>query len=267
MTEGRAEVDGGSLFYEVAGDGPAIVLIHPGLWDSRTWDPTFPVFAERHRVLRYDMRGYGRSDRPTGPFSHVEDLRAVMAAAGIERAAIVGNSVGGAVAIEFVLEHPDMSTALVAIAPGLDGFIATFGEPSFDWDAAEGPIEAAVAAGDLERALDLEMELWAPLGTSDPAGARIREIARENLHELEIDWDLVARLEPRPATRLGEISVPTLVIFGADDVPGSEEFVDAIVANVPGARKEVVEGADHVVNMRQPDAFNRLVLDFLDGEA
>src|SRR4051794_26092803 len=169
MTEGRAPVDGGTLHYEVAGDGPGVVLVHPGLWDSRTWDVTFPVFAERHRVLRYDMRGYGRSDRPTGAFSHVEDLRAVMETAGIERAAIVGNSIGGAVAIEFVLEHPEMATALVAIAPGLDGFIATFGEPKFDWDAADGPIEAAADSGDLERAHELEMELWAPLGTSDPA--------------------------------------------------------------------------------------------------
>jgi 3-oxoadipate enol-lactonase len=264
MTEGQAPVKAGSLFYEVAGDGPAIVLIHPGLWDSRTWDPTFPLFAERHRVLRYDMRGFGRSDRPTGPFSHVEDLRAVMQAAGIERAAIVGNSVGGAVAIEFVLEHPEMSTALVAIAPGLDGFLATFGEPKFDWDAAEGPIEAAVEAGDLERAHELEMELWAPLGTTDPAGARLREIAHDNIHQLQADWTLSARLDPRPAARLGEISVPTLVIFGAEDVPGSEEFVDAVVSGVAGARKVVIEGADHVVNMRRPEEFNRVVLDFLD---
>ncbi|MFL5768054.1 MAG: alpha/beta fold hydrolase [Actinomycetota bacterium] len=267
MTEGRAPVDGGTLHYEVAGDGPGVVLVHPGLWDSRTWDVTFPVFAERHRVLRYDMRGYGRSDRPTGAFSHVEDLRAVMETAGIERAAIVGNSIGGAVAIEFVLEHPEMATALVAIAPGLDGFIATFGEPEFDWDTAEGPIEAAVEAGDLDRALDLEMELWAPLGTADPAGARIRQIALENVHELQIDWSLSRRLDPRPATRLGEISVPTLGLIGSDDVPGSMEFVDAIVSQVSGATKVVIEGADHVLNMRQPEEFDRVVLGFIDGVA
>jgi pimeloyl-ACP methyl ester carboxylesterase len=267
MTEGRAPVEGGTLHYEVAGEGPGIVLIHPGLWDSRTWDVTFPVFAQRHRVLRYDMRGYGRSDRPTGAFSHVEDLRAVMEAAEIERAAIVGNSVGGAVAIEFVLEHPEMATALVTIAPGLDGFIATFGEPDFDWDTAEAPIEAAVEAGDLARAVELEMELWAPLGTTDPVGARIREIALENAHELQIDWGLVARLDPRPAARLAEISVPTLMIIGADDVPGSMEFVDAIVSGVAGATKVVIEGADHVVNMRQPEEFDRVVLGFLDRTA
>jgi pimeloyl-ACP methyl ester carboxylesterase len=185
MTEGRAPVEGGTLHYEVAGDGPGIVLIHPGLWDSRTWDVTFPVFAEHHRVLRYDMRGYGRSDRPTGAFSHVEDLRAVMEAAGIDRAAIVGNSIGGAVAIEFVLEHPEMATALVAIAPGLDGFIATFGEPDFDWDTAEAPIEAAVEAGDLDLAVELEMELWPrsgrrirPAPASDRSRSRTRTSSR-----------------------------------------------------------------------------------------
>jgi pimeloyl-ACP methyl ester carboxylesterase len=267
MTEGRAPVEGGTLHYEVAGEGPGVVLIHPGLWDSRTWDATFPAFAKRHRVLRYDMRGYGRSDRPVGPFSHVEDLRDVMEAAGIDRASIVGNSVGGAVAIEFVLEHPEMATALVAIAPGLDGFIATFGEPDFDWDTAEGPIETAVEGGDLDGAVELEMELWAPLGTTDPIGARIRQIALENAHELQIDWSLAARLDPRPAARLGEISVPTLVLIGGDDVPGSMEFVDAIVSGVAGATKVVIEGADHVVNMRRPAEFDRVVLGFLDRTA
>ena len=108
------------------------------------------------------------------------------------------------------------------------------------------------------------MELWAPLGTTDPAGARIRQIAHDNIHQLQADWTLPARLDPRPAARLGEISVPTLVVFGAEDVPGSEEFVDAVVSGVSGARKVVIDGADHVVNMRQPEEFNRVVLGFLD---
>ncbi len=77
--EGTVQVDGGSLAYQAAGEGPAVVLVHPGLWDMRAWDDQFELFAERFTVLRYDVRGYGRSSRPSGtPCSHVRDQVAVM---------------------------------------------------------------------------------------------------------------------------------------------------------------------------------------------
>jgi pimeloyl-ACP methyl ester carboxylesterase len=103
------EVNGGRLEYELAGAGPAVAFLHPGLWDRRAWDDQFDVFAERHRVVRHDARGYGRSSRPEPgrPYSHVEDLGAVLDAAGIDRAALVGCSMGGGTALHFALVHPD----------------------------------------------------------------------------------------------------------------------------------------------------------------
>ena len=95
MTGSRfVEVEGGRLYVEEAGSGDPVVFLHPGLWDSRTWDPQFASFAERYRVLRLDARGYGRSSRPEPgvPYSHARDLLAVFDDAGIERAAIVGCS-------------------------------------------------------------------------------------------------------------------------------------------------------------------------------
>ena len=97
MASGVVEFDGGALAWESAGEGPDVVFLHPGLWDGRVWDEQFGVFSRTYRVLRFDFRGYGRSSRPEPgrPYSHVEDLAAVMDAAGVERAALIGNSMGG----------------------------------------------------------------------------------------------------------------------------------------------------------------------------
>jgi pimeloyl-ACP methyl ester carboxylesterase len=99
------------------------VFLHPGLWDGRVWDEQFAVFSRTYRVLRFDFRGYGRSSRPDPglPYSHVSDLSAVMDAAGIERASLVGNSMGGRVAIDFALTHPERVDALVLAATNVGG--------------------------------------------------------------------------------------------------------------------------------------------------
>ena len=103
MERGLLEFDGGTLAWESSGEGPGVVFLHPGLWDSRVWDEQFGGFSSTYRVLRYDFRGYGRSSRPEAgkPYSHVSDLAAVMDAAGVERVALIGNSMGGGVAVDF----------------------------------------------------------------------------------------------------------------------------------------------------------------------
>lgn len=111
---GVAQVNGTELYYEMAGKGPAVVLVHGGLVDSRQWDDQMKAFAKHHRVVRYDLRGFGRSGAAPQPFSHIEDLRALMDFLKIERATIVGLSLGGIIAADFALEHKAVST----FAPG-----------------------------------------------------------------------------------------------------------------------------------------------------
>ncbi|MDQ3211003.1 MAG: alpha/beta fold hydrolase, partial [Actinomycetota bacterium] len=96
--EGFVDLSGdGRLHYEIAGAGPFVTLLHPGLWDMRTWDDQFEPWLERFRVLRYDQRGYGQSSRPTeSPYSHVRDLVALLDHLHIDRTALVGCSMGGA---------------------------------------------------------------------------------------------------------------------------------------------------------------------------
>jgi pimeloyl-ACP methyl ester carboxylesterase len=258
------EVDGGRLFFEVAGDGPAVVLLHPGLWDSRTWDEQFDAFSRRYRVLRYDVRGYGRSSRPepSRPYSHVADLAAVMDAAGMERAALVGCSMGGAIALDFGLAHPERVAALVLATPGLGGFEETPEEEA--WYADVGTqMEAAMAAADIERVQDLRLRIWAPLGTEDAAGRRIREIAFDNLHEITMDEGAQERLDPPAIERLHEISVPTLVLPADHDPPDMARICRTLVDQIPGARVVRIPDTDHVINLRRPAEFDAAVLGFL----
>jgi pimeloyl-ACP methyl ester carboxylesterase len=264
MDVGFVEVDGGRLFREVAGSGSNVVLLHPGLWDSRTWDEQFGTFSRKFHVLRYDVRGYGRSSRPEPgrPYSHVADLAAVMDAAGMERAALVGCSMGGAIALDVALTHPERVAALVLAAPGLGGFEETPEEEG--WYADLGAeMEAAMAVEDLERVQDLRLRIWAPMGTSDAAGRRIREIAFDNLHEITMDEGAAERLDPPAIERLHEISAPTLVLPADHDPPDMTRLCRLLAERIPGARVVAIHDTDHVINLRRPAEFDDAVLGFL----
>lgn len=269
MSEGFVDVEDGRLWFETAGDGPAIAFLHPGLWDSRTWDPQFASFAKRYRLLRYDARGYGRSShpRPGVPYSHVRDLLAVLDGAGMERAALVGCSMGGGIEIDFALEHRSRVSALVLAAPGLGGFEGT-PEEEAAWEAwdreRQAPIDDLVNAGDLEHAQELRLRsIWAPLGTDDENGRRIREIAFDNLHELTMDESGEEGIDPPAVGRLGEIEAPTLVLPADHDPPWHTRICEVLVGGIPNARLVQIPETDHVINLRRPAEFDRVVLGFL----
>jgi 3-oxoadipate enol-lactonase len=255
--------DGGNLAFEDVGEGPAVVLLHPGLWDMRTWDPQMRTFPEAgYRVIRYDLRGYGRSSRPTAePYSHVDDLWSVLDHLGVDQAALVGCSMGGRVAIDATLTDPARVWALVPAAAGVSGFEASAEEEDW-WEDAMAPAYEAYDAGDMPAAQRGRLRIWAPLGTDDDAGAAIERIAMDNLHELTMDESGERQLDPPAANRLNEIDVPTLVIKAEHDPPFSRRATDVIATGIPSARVVMLD-ADHVVNLRAPSAFDAAVLPFL----
>ena len=253
---GFADVPGGRLWYEDLGEGPAVVLIHAGIADARMWVVQMTSFTTAFRTVRYDDRAFGKSPVPTSPVSPVDDVVHLMDALGIERAALVGNSFGGAIAIETALAHAHRVWALVAVAPALLGFEGG-GHPTLE---AAGE---ARAAGDVARSVDMELEVWAPLRTDPAVDELIRRMAHDNAGVEDLPEDLFVEPEVFAAERLEELRVPTLVVIGDTNPPDFEAIADEIAARVPGARTARVADADHLVSLRRPQEFDRAVLDFL----
>lgn len=260
---GFAGVNGTRIYYEVAGTGHPLVLVHAGIADLRMWDGQVRVFAEHYSVVRYDMRGFGRSSMVAGPFSHRRDLYDLLRVLGIERACLVGCSKGGQTIIDLALEHPEMVDALVLVGSGLGGYEFA-GAPPRQWDE----MSAAYRRGDLARAAELELQIWVdgPQRTPDQVDPAVRDRVREmDLVALATPADLGIEqaLEPAAVHRLEEIHAPTLVVVGDLDDPNIVAIADRSTAGITGARKVVMSGTAHVPNMERPAEFNRLVLRFL----
>ena len=266
-SSGYIELDGGRIFYQTAGAGEALVLCHAGFVDSRMWDDQWDELARRYRVVRFDMRGYGQSDPAGGPISRRADLLWVLERLGIERAILVGCSLGGEVALDFALEHPEMVTALALVSAAPGGF-AMQGEPPRYLFEMIGAIEA----GDLERAAELQTRIWIDGSFREPeeVDAGLRQRAREmSLIALEndtwrtVDTQPLSPLDPPAAERLGEVRAPTLIVAGDRDHPEILRAAEALAAGIGDARQEIMAGCAHMPSMEQPARFNQLLLDFL----
>jgi 3-oxoadipate enol-lactonase len=255
---GLAELNGGQIYYEAAGSGRALVLIHGGQMDRRMRDEQFALFAKSYRVIRYDARGFGRSPASTNVYADEEDLASLLKYLKVEKASIVGLSLGGRIAIDFALAHPEMTIAIVPVAPGLSGF-------HFSEDPALRESWHAAQDGNWEKVT----ELWLKSGYMSPAmenpkiAPRLHQLALENAHENMDNGALERVLNPPAIERLRQLRVPTLVIVGNRDVNDIHEICGLLYARVPGVKEIVIENSGHIVNMEQPEEFNRAVLDFL----
>jgi pimeloyl-ACP methyl ester carboxylesterase len=240
-------------------------LIHEGIADCRMWDDQFAAFARRFRVVRYDVRGFGRSDMPPEPFSHQADLAGLLGHLELERAYVVGASMGGLIAIDFTIEHPEMVAALVPVASALSGSKPSDGLLA-QWAAVE---EAAEKDGDVPRAVELELRMWVdgPRRTPDQVDPAVRARVHEMntavfMHALRPEGTPVP-LDPPAIDRLGEIRVPALIIVGDGDQPDIVATADLLAQGIVGARKVVMPGLAHVPSMERPGEFNSIVLEFL----
>jgi len=270
---GFAEVNGTTLYYEVAGTGHPFVLLHGHLLDRRSWDDQFAVFARQYRVVRYDQRGFGDSGLITKGlrYSDRQDLYELMQFLGIKNAYLMGVSGGGALAIDFTLEHPEMVDALIPVTAGVSGFRPSEEMMKKHPDVVRmyTSLNEAFEKHDIARAVEVSLELYTdgpgrlPGQAASEVRERVREMTARNWErpddEAQAETPPVP-LEPPAIGRLSEIGVPTLVILGELDVPNP---LDQLVAEIPGAKKVIMAETAHHPFMEKPAEFNQIVLDFL----
>jgi 3-oxoadipate enol-lactonase len=255
MSGGEAELlalDG--IHCEAAGAGPPVVFTHDGLLHSVSWDGQFGAFAGAgHRVARWDRRGYGRSPRPTEPFSSVEDLAAVVRAMADAPATLVGCSFGGYYSVQCALDHPALVAGLVLVGPVITGLPLS---EHFQTRGGRGrPAHDAPAADVIAYFSEVDPWLLAPANTA--ARERFRAILTANPDNLQPPWELERPSPPAIVLpRLGEIAVPVLVVAGEHDIPDVHAHCGAIEAGIAGARRVVLPGAGHLPHLEVPYAFN-----------
>lgn len=261
---GFLNVQAATLYYEIAGEGYPLLLLHAGIADSRMWDDQFPIFAQHYRTLRYDLRGYGQTRWEAGSFATYEDPAALFNALDVQKAHVIGISYGSKIALDFALAHPELVASLVLVAPSVGGT-----QPSEQIRRFFQEEDDLVEKGDLQGATELNLRFWVdgPQRTPD----QMNPTVRQRVYDMQYlaftipipEGEDEQELQPPAITRLAEVRVPTLIIVGDLDLSEKLELTEQLAANIPGARREIIAGTAHMVSMEQPQEFNRIVLDFL----
>ncbi len=260
LSEGRADVNGTRLYYEVAGTGHAMVFIPGFTLDTRMWDDQFEYFAQHFQVIRYDMRGFGKSAVPTEtPYSHAEDLKALLDHLDIKKVYVVGLSMGGGVAIEFTLMYPEYAEALVLLDAGIPGFgwsPEAKARLGLVWEeAGSGGIPAAKLSW-------LAHPFFTPAQRQPAVAVRLAQIVEEYSGWHFVHENHEHHLQPPAAQRLREISIPTLAMVGQYDVPDFLNMTEFIGEEVPQARNIIIPHVGHMSNMEAPEEVNHAMFEF-----
>lgn len=269
VTSGYVDVDGGKLYYEAAGEGDTLVLCHAGFVDSRMWDDQWGAFTQRYHVIRFDMRGFGKSDPAEAPIDRRDDLHRLLEQLKVTRATFLGCSMSGEIMLDYALTRPETVAALVVVSAVPSGFELQ-GQPPPHLMEMMGAIET----GDLDLASELQNRIWVdgPFRRPEEVNPRVRQraaamnqIALANETWRKVDLMPLNPLDPPAAGRLHEVCVPTLVITGGLDHPEILRAAEVMTAVIPDAGKETIPDCAHLPNMEKPAAFNRIVLDFLQN--
>jgi pimeloyl-ACP methyl ester carboxylesterase len=261
---GYAEINGAWLYYEMAGAGDTVTLVHAGVADRRMWDGQFEPLAQHFRVIRYDLRGFGQTTAPALPYSHVDDLHALLAHLGVERTALIGCSMGGTTALDVTLQYPEMVSALVLVCADPSGFLMTGAPPPLILELIE-----ASKAGDAEGMARLAVQIWGVGERRKPE--QIAPEFRDLVYEMSLIGfkNQLAGLgeQQQPASpaieHLSDVRTPTLIIDGAEDSTAVHEAGELMAREIAGARRVVMADVAHLPSLERPDEFNRIVLEFL----
>ena len=257
-------------------DGPPsgipVVLLHAGVADRRMWDPQWPGLTAVRDAVRLDLRGFGESDRPpAGALDPLGDVLAALDHLGVTACHLVGSSLGAGVAVEVALTRPDAVRSLLLAPPG--GRLLTHRTAAFAaFAAAENE---AMARGDLDAAVEADITAWVvgegrTLADVDPTVVSAVRLMQRRAFEIDAAWaepDLDAvHLDPPAVERLGDVRAPVLLVLGGHDLDIVHLATGTLVAGLRDVRRVDRPDVAHLPSMEEPEAFLRLLLDWVTAQ-
>jgi 3-oxoadipate enol-lactonase len=259
--DGYIDIDGSSIYYEEVGAGNPVVLLHGFSLDRRMWDAQWEFLSSRYRVLRYDLRGFGKSAPPTTkPYTHADDLFALIDHLGLDRVDLIGLSLGGGAAINAAILCPDRVRALIVVDPSLGGF-----RWSSEFTAAQAAIRATAKDAGIEgaRAQWLSLPIFRAAMSNPRVAERLVSIVGDYAGWHWLHADPGRPFSPPAIDRLQEISAPTLVIVGELDTADFQSIASTLESRISRAQKVVLPDVGHTANLEAQAQFNETVGAFL----
>lgn len=258
-------LQGERLFFQEIGEGTHILLIHAGVADSHMWENQIEYLGKSFHLVAPDLRGFGQSPIPDGPFSYYEDIAGLIDELGLGSTWLIGVSFGSRVAVDFYLAHPEKVRGLILVSPVVSGF-----KPSEEIEVFEQEEEELLEAEDLDGATELNLRTWVdgPYRSPGQVDPKVRsQIAEMQLSAFNVPIPENAKVKglDEPAIdRLEEIRIPTLVVVGELDLSAVVDHAKLLAEKIPHARIEVVPSTAHMLSMEKPEIFNELVQQFVE---
>src|SRR5260221_13784432 len=252
------EINGLKMYYETCGSGPSVVLLHDGLMHAVTWDGIWNQLCGKFHVVRYDRRGYGRSDVPKERFSPSDDLLVLLDHLRLGSAILVGNSSGGALALDFTLDHPERVQALFLIGPVVHGML-----DSAHFQGRGDANNSPLSTGDLKGAAELwSQDRYQIAPGHEAARKQLYEALLQNPKNLHYPGGLEIRLSA--VRRLESIHIPTLIFSGEYDIPDVQAYCGAIAYAIPDSRRGIIGGAGHLAQVDSPGEVLKRLIPFIE---
>jgi 3-oxoadipate enol-lactonase len=258
----KTHINGADLHYRIEGSGIPLILVHGLGMDRTMWDLQVPVFSQDYQVITYDLRGHGLSEAPdhlTSIDLFADDLDQLLHFLGLRKAAVIGLSLGGRIAMRFSLKYPRQVQALILAD-------AQSETPPESAERFRNLAQVARREG-MAKTAEVFFSIPSLQGLAKRKPARWEKEKKRFLQTSVAGWanTCLAIAEMKPMNdQLSAISTPTLALAGEEDEPYLR-YLDLYLQEIPRCRKEVILQASHMCNLENPEAFNQIVLSFLKG--
>lgn len=257
------KINNANLFCTVTGEGEPLVFIHGNFNDLRIWDYQMDDFTKYYKVIRYDLRGYGKSDTPISSFSNCEDLKLLFDSLHIKNATIIGSSSGGSVAVDFALQYPELVKALVLAAPSINGYRYPL---RMTYEAMKSIYLLKLKGFEIAIEKFINNPFWEyffPPEYRQEAREKVLQTIRTKKNFYSWNFKLAVPIKPYAYSRLSEIQVPVLIVLSDKDKPFNIEVGERVHKEIHNSKKVVINDCAHLPFVEKPKEFNREVMAFL----